>query len=63
VGEIILAPLQYWMIRRGYQLSSGLERAKTSRVLLPSQRVAWPALLITFVVAVAALAVTVGQLA
>jgi len=62
MGVIILAPLQYWMLRHGHRLPSGLAMDEANGVLPPARAVSWPALLTTSVIMIAALAVTIAQL-
>jgi len=59
-GVIVLLPLNYWMSRRGYSLPSGLADDHTGEGSLPTRSTSWLIFGITFVLAVAALAVTIG---
>jgi CubicO group peptidase (beta-lactamase class C family) len=61
-GLVILTPLQYWMIRRGSTVPSAGAIYDPDQPGLVKVRSAWPVFLTTFLVMVAALAVTIMQL-
>jgi CubicO group peptidase (beta-lactamase class C family) len=61
-GVIVLLPLHTWMSRRGYRLPSGLAGKHAGDNPLPARGTSWLVFGITFVLAVAALAVTIGQI-
>ncbi len=63
IGVPILVPLQYWMVRRGVSLPSGLRTGEMDYAVIPRLRATWPALFTTIVIMVAALAITIGTLA
>jgi len=59
-GVIVLLPLNYWMSRRGHSLPSGLADDHTGEGSLPTRGTSWLIFGITFVLAVAALVLTIG---
>ncbi len=58
VGVMILFPLHYWMIQRGYTIPSGIA---SDGARLPGLRGSWPALLTTLGIMIAMLAITIGS--
>jgi hypothetical protein len=63
VGVVVVFPLQSWMIRQGSRLQSSITTDEAEGTPLPTFRTSWPALLSTFVIMFAALAVTITLLA
>jgi len=61
-GVFVLLPLHAWLAAHGIFLPTGAVEDRTRAEVLPSLRAAWPALLATFVIMVAALALTITQL-
>jgi CubicO group peptidase (beta-lactamase class C family) len=62
IGVIVLVPLHLWMSRREVTLPSGLRTGEATDGVIPGLRITWPALITTFVLMLAALAITISQL-
>ena len=63
VGLLVLFPLQYWMARRDLRVVLVRAAAGTGVVTVPTLRNSWGALLLTLGIMIAALVLTVSQLA
>jgi uncharacterized membrane protein len=62
VGLLVLTPLHYWMVRRGYTVPSDKNADNTRTISLPTLRTSWPTLLTTLGIMIAALVVTISQI-
>jgi hypothetical protein len=63
IGLVILFPLHYWMIRRGYDIPSDQVSGGKQIFTLPTLRTSWPALLATLGIMIAALVATISRIA
>ena len=63
VGLLVLIPFHYWMIRRGYTVPSDKDADIARALSLPTLRTSWPTLLTTLGIMIAALVVTISQIA
>lgn len=63
IGLLVIIPLHYWMALRGYSVPSDMIADNTRTLSLPTLRTSWPTLLTTLGIMIAALAVTISQIA
>ena len=67
VGLLVLFPLYYWMAQRGYQIwfedTAAGQGIRGRELAVPTLRDSWGALLVTFGLMIAMIALTISQLA